>query len=279
MGEVVLITGCSSGIGAATAARLLRAGYQVYATARNPDTLADLRAAGARVLALDLEDEASLEAAVETIRTQTGRIDILINNAGYSQSGALETLPVDRLRRQFETNVFGLIRLTQLVLPLQRDAGEGVIINIGSIVGRLTFPGAGAYAASKHALRALTDALRFEVSGFGIRVVLIEPGLIRTRFTAAVAQNLSYEASDVYARFNADVARLSAHAYEEGPMAKLGGDADAVARVIQTALESRRPRSRYTVTPSATVLLTLRRWLPDRIWDYLLSRQFPKPRA
>ncbi|MEM9964784.1 MAG: SDR family NAD(P)-dependent oxidoreductase, partial [Asticcacaulis sp.] len=186
MTKVVLVTGASGGIGEATARRLLKAGYRVYATARNLKTLTDLQAEGAQILALDVTDPVSAKAAVEDIVAAEGRIDVLINNAGYSQIGAIETLPLERIRAQFETNVFGLVHLTQLVLPVMRAQGGGTVINLSSIVGKLVFPGAGAYAASKHALEAFSDALRFEVSGFGVRVVLIEPGLIRTDFTRAV---------------------------------------------------------------------------------------------
>ena len=175
----VLITGCSTGIGRATAARLAAGGRTVYATARRPETLAELEAAGCRTLALDVTDEASMQAAVDAVE---GGVGVLINNAGYSQSGALETLPMESVRRQFETNVFGLLRMCQLVLPGMRAAGEGTIVNVSSMGGRLTFPGGGAYHATKYAVEAMSDALRMEVGRFGIDVICVEPGLIRTEF-------------------------------------------------------------------------------------------------
>jgi NAD(P)-dependent dehydrogenase (short-subunit alcohol dehydrogenase family) len=184
MGDVskaVLITGCSSGIGRATARRLAAGGWTVYATARRPESIADLEAAGCRTLALDVTDEDSMVAAVRTIEETHGAVGVLINNAGYSQSGAIETVPIEAVRRQFETNVFGLARLTQLVLPRMRDQRWGKIVNLGSMGGKLVFPGGGWYHATKHALEAVSDALRFEVRGFGIDVILLEPGLIRTR--------------------------------------------------------------------------------------------------
>ena len=180
--KVVLITGCSSGIGAATADHLAQRGYTVYATARRPDTLAPLVANGCRAIALDVNDEDSMRAAVEQVEAEHGSVGALVNNAGYSQSGALESIPLDNIRRQFETNVFGLIRMCQLVLPGMRKAGAGRIVNIGSMGGKLTFPGGGVYHATKYAVEALSDALRFEVQGFGVQVVLIEPGLIVTDF-------------------------------------------------------------------------------------------------
>src|SRR5690349_3711205 len=164
----ILITGCSTGIGRATAERLAAAGHTVYATARKLEAVADLEGKGCRTLALDVTDEASMEAAVARIGEESGGVDALINNAGYSQSGAVETLAMDALRRQFETNVFGLVRLTQLVLPGMRERGFGRIVNISSMGANFTFPGGGAYHATKYAVEALSDALRYEVEGFGV---------------------------------------------------------------------------------------------------------------
>src|SRR5215213_8631186 len=157
--RTVLITGCSTGIGRACAVRLARAGHAVYATARRAESIEDLREAGCRTLALDVTDEASMRAAVEAVEAEAGA---LVNNAGYSQSGAIESLPIDDLRRQFETNVFGLVRMCQLVLPGMRARGDGRIMNMSSMGGNFTFPGGGAYHASKYAVEAISDALRFE---------------------------------------------------------------------------------------------------------------------
>lgn len=276
----VLITGCSSGIGKATALRLCRAGLPTYATARDESTLADLRQAGCHTMALDVLSEDSMRAAVAAIEKAHGSIYALINNAGYSQSGALETLPMDKVRKQFETNVFGLLRLTQLVLPGMRRAGAGRIINISSMGGTLTFPGGGAYHASKYALEALSDVLRFEVAPFGVQVVVIQPGAIRTGFAAAVAQEMkdvpSTGADDPYAAFNEAVVRGTKEAYEKGPMAFLGGDPDDVARVIEKAVTARRPKTRYPVTASAHVMMFQRSILSDRLWDAMLRSQFPQ---
>lgn len=278
--KVALVTGASSGIGAATARRLQGEGYRVYATARKPEVLSDLAKAGCQILALDVTDEASMQRAVDAIVVKEGRIDVLVNNAGYSQSGALETLPVEAVRRQFETNVFGLLRLTQLVLPHMRKAGRGRIVNISSMGGKLTFPGGGAYHASKYAVEALSDALRFEVQGFGIDVVIIEPGLIKSGFAEAVAGHMTTDGrSDPYAAFDAAVARATKEAYEKGSLARLGGTPDDVAKVISTALSAARPKTRYTVTPSAKLLLAQRRWMSDRMWDWMMSKSFPRPGA
>lgn len=276
--KVVLITGCSTGIGAETAAHLADHGYTVYASARRIETLAPLVAKGCRALALDVNDEESMRAAVGAVENDYGAVGALINNAGYSQSGALESIPLDDIRRQFETNVFGLIRMCQLVLPGMRRAGTGRIINIGSMGGRLTFPGGGVYHATKYSLEALSDALRFEVQGFGVRVVLVEPGLIVTDFAkTAVASVGSAEPDGPYADFNQAVAHGTDAVYR-GPLAHLGGGPDAVARVIRRALESRRPRARYRVTPSATLAIAQRRLTPDRVWDLAMRAQFPVPK-
>src|SRR5688572_20899211 len=186
----VLITGCSTGIGRATAERLHADGWKVYATARRTDSIEDLKRDGCETLALDVTDEKSMERAVRTVEGEHGAVGALINNAGYSQSGAVETIPMDSVRRQFETNVFGLMRMCQLVLPGMRRAGSGRIVNISSMGGKLTFPGGGVYHATKHAVEALSDALRFEVAGFGVGVVIIEPGLITTNFGDTAVSSL-----------------------------------------------------------------------------------------
>ena len=197
-----------------------------------------------------------------------GGVAVLINNAGYSQSGALETLPMESVRRQFETNVFGLLRLTQLVLPGMREARAGKIVNVSSMGGRLTLPGGGAYHATKYAVEALSDALRMEVARFGIDVICVEPGLIRTEFGATAADGV--DASGPYAAFNASVAKSTRDVYE-GPLSRLGGDADDVARAIETALGKPRAPSRVPVTASARLLMGLRRVLPDRAWDKVVG--------
>ena len=207
--RAVLVTGCSSGIGRATAERLAVSGWTVYATARKPETLSELEARGCRTLALDVTDEGSMRAAVAAVEGEHGAVGALVNNAGYSQSGAVETVPMEKVRQQFETNVFGLVRLTQLVLPAMRAARAGKIVNLSSMGGKLVFPGGGFYHATKYAVEAISDALRFEVKGFGIDVILVEPGLIRTSFGTTAAGGVSEAGTDEgdYAQFNAHVAR------------------------------------------------------------------------
>jgi NAD(P)-dependent dehydrogenase (short-subunit alcohol dehydrogenase family) len=275
----VLITGCSSGIGHATAEHLAARGWTVYASARSTETIADLGERGCKTLALDVTDEDSMQAAVASVEDAEGAVGALVNNAGYSQSGALETVPMERLRAQFETNVFGLMRMCQLVLPGMRRRGAGKIVNVSSMGGRLTFPGGGAYHGTKHAVEALSDALRFEVRGFGIDVVVIEPGLIKTRFGETAAGSIGAAeavSDDPYAEFNAAVRSATAEVYQ-GPLARLGGGPETVARAIERAISSRRPKTRYKVTPSARLILVQRRLLPDRAWDAFLRTQFPTP--
>jgi NAD(P)-dependent dehydrogenase (short-subunit alcohol dehydrogenase family) len=276
----VLITGCSTGIGRAAALRLASSGWNVYASARQADSIADLRDAGCKTLALDVTDENSMRAAVDAVEQAEGAVGVLVNNAGYSQSGAIETVPIEAARRQFETNVFGLVRLTQMVLPAMRAQRWGKVVNVGSMGGRLSFPGAGHYHATKHAIEAISDAMRFELRGFGIDVVLLEPGLITTNFAGAATTAMTQatgEAEDgPYAQFNAAVGALTTGAYE-GPMRRLGGGPERVAKVIESAITRQHPPARITITPSAKLTIALRRVVSDRVWDALMRRQFPQP--
>jgi NAD(P)-dependent dehydrogenase (short-subunit alcohol dehydrogenase family) len=276
--KAVLVTGCSSGIGRATALRLAERGWTVYATARGLDSIADLAEKGCRILPLDVCDEDSMREAVQGVVGAEGAVGVLVNNAGYSQSGAVEEVSMGAVRRQFETNVFGAVRLIQLVLPGMRAQGWGKIVNLSSMGGKLTFPGGGYYHGTKHALEAISDALRFEVRGFGVDVIVIEPGLIKTSFgeTAAGSVGEATSANGPYAEFNAAVARGTAQVYE-GPLARLGAGPEAVARAIEKAISARRPKTRYPVTASARLALMQRRLLTDRAWDRVMRTQFTAP--
>src|SRR5215210_6212775 len=276
--KAVLITGCSSGIGWATAERLADVGWKVYATARNVEKLAPLEQRGCRLLPLDVTDEDSTRSAVEEIEQREGAVGVLVNNAGFSQSGAVEAVPLEKVRDQFETNVFGLVRMCQLVLAGMRRQGYGRIVNVSSMGGKLTFPGAGYYHATKHAVEALSDALRFEVQGFGVKVSVIEPGLIRTDFAeTAVGSMDGSDGENPYAGFDEAVARATTDNYERGPFSRLGGGPEAVAEAIERAVSARNARSRYAVTPSAHLFMRLRRLLPDRAWDAVLRTTYPRP--
>jgi NADP-dependent 3-hydroxy acid dehydrogenase YdfG len=271
--DPVLVTGCSSGIGKATAEALLAAGHTVWATARRPDTLSDLAAKGARVTALDVTDEASMSAAVAEVVDEHGRVGTLVNNAGFGEYGAVEEVEIDKVRAMFETNVFGLARMCQLVMPSMRDAGSGRIINIGSMGGRFTFPMGGYYHATKYAVEALSDALRMEVKPFGVEVVVIEPGVTRSGFvgTASSSDGLVGSPDSPYEEMRASVHKANNEAYSN---AMLSASAESVAQVVLKAVEADRPRTRYLLTPAARAMVVAHTLGGDRVWDRLMSRQF-----
>jgi short-subunit dehydrogenase len=273
--DPVLITGCSSGIGKAAADLLVKAGHTVYATARRPETLAELEEAGARVMALDVTSEESMTAAVQRVEAEHGRVGTLVNNAGYGEYGTIEEADLDKVRTMFETNVFGLARMTQLVLPGMRRAGRGRIINISSMGGRITFPVGGYYHATKHAVEAISDALRAEVRGFGIDVVVVEPGITRTGFEdtvhASVASSAGAQPDSPYATLIAQSAESTSSGYSS-PVLAVGPE--SVARTILKAVEAERPRTRYLLTPAAKALVAARTLGGDRLWDTIVKQQF-----
>ncbi len=273
--NVVLISGCSSGIGRATAALLAKQGYTVYATARRPETIADLGELGCKLLPLDVTDESSSAAAVKAVEDEHGAVGVLVNNAGINEIGAMETVPIDLVRRIFETNVFGAIRMSQLVLPGMRRRRSGLIINLGSMLGRFTFPGMGSYCATKHALEAISDALRHEVRPFGVKVSLIQPGMVRTDFgNSAAERRANVDGDGAYAEYNDAIAEYT-HAWKDGAAARLACDSDDVAEAISKAIKTR--RSRYRVAASARMLMATRKVLPDVAFDAFMRTQFPSP--
>ena len=273
--KAILITGCSTGIGRATAEHLASRGHTVYATARKPESIAELATKGCRTLALDVNDEASMQAAVRAVEHAEGAVGVLVNNAGYAQDGPIEEVPLDAVRRQFETNVFGLVRLTQLVLPGMRAQKWGRVINVSSVGGKVVFPGGGFYHATKWAVEAISEAMRFELRPFGIDVAVIEPGAIASSYeeTSLGAMAGGGDGSP-YAQFNRDRAERVTAAYA-GKIAS----PDAVAKVIEHAATSKHPRTRYTVTAQARMVMSLRRVLPDRAWDRFIATQFKPPRV
>ena len=263
MTKTALVTGCSTGIGRATAEALAKAGYDTWATARRPETLSGIK--GVRTAALDVTDEASMVAAVE----QTGGVDILVNNAGFAEMGPVESIPLDAWRRQFETNVFGLVRMTQLVLPHMRANRWGRVINLSSMGGQITFPLGGAYHATKYAVEATSDALRLEVAPFGIRVVLIEPGPIKTAFEDTADDALARYMGGPYDREIQVFGALMNQTYSS----RLAASPERVARAIVRSVK--RPRSRVRITPHSHLLTRTRRVLPDRLWDAMLASRMP----
>lgn len=271
-GKVALVTGASSGIGKATAKALVGQGFITYATARRPETLAELKALGCQTLQLDVTDEASMVAAVQQVAAEHGGVDVLINNAGYGEYGPLEELDMVAVRQEFETNVFGLLRMCQLVLPRMRHRGWGRIVNVSSMGGEMALPGGGAYHASKYAVEALSDVLRYEVKPFGVDVVVIQPGLVRTEFTTRIARSDAIQAgTGPYAVLKRNL--LTAMSSEQ--WTRTGSSAEAVARVIVRAIQARRPKTRYKISFIGRLFPALRQSLPDRGWDAVMRRMFP----
>ncbi len=267
--RVILVTGASSGIGKESVKWLLRRGHIVYGAARRVDAMEDIKALGARVLHIDLTSDISISTCVEALLTAEGRIDVLVNNAGYGSTGAVEDVPLAEARNQFAVNVFGLARLTQLVLPTMRAQGSGRIINMSSVGGKLATPLSGWYNATKYSVEALSDALRLEVRPFGIDVVLIEPGGIQTGWSAVAA---------------AAAERTSGHTVYGGMVAALlKGFRDydrrlshpsVIARLVDKAVSARRPRIRYVGGFMAWPGLWAKRWVPTRLLDRVILGQF-----
>jgi NAD(P)-dependent dehydrogenase (short-subunit alcohol dehydrogenase family) len=269
----VLITGCSSGIGRCTAEMLKARGYRVFATARNPEDVSELQAAGFDALMLDLRDHTTIRAVVDTVLEQTGgQLYGLFNNGAYGQPGAVEDLSVDALRLQFETNFFGTHELTRLVIPIMRRQGEGRIIQNSSVLGFAAMKYRGAYNASKFALEGLTDTLRLELRGSGVHVSLIEPGPIASRFRDnAMRQyqaHIEPSGSPHEAKYTAIEARLT----QPGPAAPFTEGPESVGRRVIHALEARRPQVRYYVTFPTYLFGTLKRLLPSRTMDWILNK-------
>jgi short-subunit dehydrogenase len=267
--KVALVTGASSGIGAATAGKLAGLGYTVYGAARRVDRMSQLRAAGVHVLAMDVTDAESAQAGVKQLLAETGRIDVLVNNAGYGSYGAIEDVPTAEATAQFDVNVFGAARLIQLVLPQMRARHSGRIINISSMGGKIYTPLGGWYHATKFALEALSDCLRLEVAQFGIEVVLIEPGGIKTEWGAIAADKLrAVSGAGAYAR----QANAMADSLTSARMERMSSGPDVVADAIGRAVAARRPKTRYAVGSGARPLIFARQALPDRAFDGLIKR-------
>jgi len=274
--KVALVTGASSGIGEATARQLQKAGFIVYGAARRTDRMSDLAASGVRTLPLDVTSETSVGDAVAEIIAAEGRIDVLVNNAGYGSYGALEDVPMEEARAQIEVNVFGLARLTQLVLPHMRAQHSGTIVNISSMGGRFATPMGAWYHASKYAVEGLSDALRLELKRFGIDVVIIEPGSIRTDWGAIAAGRLRATSSDGPYAEQADAMATSLERSSR-PGNRMASPATVIGKAVTKAATARRPRTRYRVGFGASPLIFLNRLLPDRTFDALVKRSSGVP--
>jgi NAD(P)-dependent dehydrogenase (short-subunit alcohol dehydrogenase family) len=272
--QVILVTGSSSGIGRATAIEAARRGHRVFASARHREDVADLTAKGIDTLSMDVTDPGSIAAGVATVLETAGRIDALVNNAGYGQYGAIEDVSDEEWRAQFEVNVFGAVAVLRAVLPGMRAARRGTIVNVSSLAGKVTVPFAGPYCASKHALEAISDALRVELAPWQIRVVVVEPGPITTHFgdrsRQATARILATPGP--YSPFYENAERASQKDFQRGRRRP-----EAVARVIVRAIESKRPRTRYRVAPLARILVPLKGITSDRFLDRRMKRILKLP--
>ena len=268
--KVALVTGASSGMGKDFCFRLLKAGYVVYGAARRVGAMADIAAAGGIVLAMDVTDDASMVAGVERILREQGRIDVLVNNAGYGAYGAIEDVPLDEARRQFEVNLFGAARLTQQVLPTMRAQRSGRILNVSSVGGKVYSPLGGWYHATKHALEGFSDCLRFETRSFGIDVVVIEPGGVQSEWSAIAMEAVRrYSGQSAYAPL--------AQSWRGMDALKLAPPS-VISDLVMRAVTARRPKTRYVAGTAARLTLFLRAVLSDRLYDRFLAAVFRAPR-
>lgn len=273
-GQIVIVTGASAGIGEATAKWLAREGATVVLVARREARLDELQkeieASDGSALAIeaDITSEEDRQRIVLLTMSEFGRIDALVNNAGYGQRGPIEIVPVEAIRQNFETNLFSLIALTQLVIPIMRNQARGRIVNISSVAGRVASPLSSVYDATKHALEAVSDGMRGELAPFGIKVVIIEPGFIITEFLA-VANEVSREVIEQDSPYAASIARRNESMQR---LRKMAGTPDDIAKLILKALVAANPRARYAGPRHAQVLIALRRFVPERLFDYVNRR-------
>jgi len=268
--KIAVVTGASSGMGKAIAQRLIKDGYRVYVAARSIEKMSDLVHQGVIAIRMDISKAADIEAAAQTILSEAGRVDVLVNNAGYGLYGAMEDIRLDDARYQFEVNVFGPARLTQLLLPSMREMRAGTIINVTSMGGKIYTLLGSWYHATKHALEGWSDCLRLELEPFGIRVVVIEPGLIETGFGDVVVDGLlNRSGNGAYAEVTQRVAKVTRASYAQGA----GTRPEVIARVISKAIKARKPRTRYAAGKYAALMIGVRKWLGDRAFDRLILSQ------
>ena len=268
--KTALVTGASSGMGKEIAKRLIGDGFQVYVAARGVEKMADLATLGAVPLRLDISKEVEIRSAVDRILEEVGGVDVLVNNAGFGLYGPVEDIPIDEARYQFEVNVFGPARLTQLLLPAMRKKGSGTIVNITSMGGKIYSLLGGWYHASKHALEGWSDCLRLELAPLGIKVVVVEPGLIETAFGDVLSEALlKRPGSGAYMKLVQGVAKSTKDAYGKGR----GSDPRVIAEVVSKAVTAMNPRTRYAAGKYAAPMLFMRKWLGDRSFDRIMMSQ------
>jgi NAD(P)-dependent dehydrogenase (short-subunit alcohol dehydrogenase family) len=266
--KVALVTGASSGIGKATALQLAAHGYHVFAAARRLEQLESIRVVNLEPLYLDIASEASIKTALEKVLAHSGRLDVLVNNAGFAVYRSLEDTSIEEARQQFEVNLFGLMQLTQQVLPIMRRQAAGSIVNVSSVTGKFGAPMAGWYSATKHALEALSDTLRMELKPFGIKVILVQPGAISTEFVEQAFQKAEQAPkSETYGSL------LNAHRNLLQSAYRYAADPYVVARAIQQAVSAKQPKARYPVPGHARLILLAKTLISDRLFDRLFLRQ------
>jgi len=267
MKKVILITGASAGMGKESARLLASQGHTVYGAARRLDKMQDLKAAGVHLLEMDVTNDASMAVGVAEILKREQRIDVLVNNAGYGSYGALEDVPIEEARYQFEVNVFGLARLTQLVLPSMRAQRRGTIINVSSMGGRFGEPHGSWYHATKFAVEGLSDSLRMELKQFGIDVVVIPPGIINTEWNGISRQKLLEVSGNTAYK---ELAQKHAKVFQTYDERQTGSHPIVIAKAIAKAIAAQRPRTRYAVGSNAKLILFLRKILSDRLFDQVM---------
>ncbi len=271
MSKVIIVTGASSGLGKDFALHLLKKGHKVYGMARRVEKMVDIEAAGGKSIALDITDEEQIQSAVNEVIKAEGRIDVLINNAGYAVYGTVEDVPIDMARRQFEVNIFGLASLTQKVIPFMREAKSGTIINISSVGGKIYTPMGAWYHATKHALEGMSDCMRLELEPFGINVVVIEPGGIATEFGDVFEQNLQGDKengpyADALQKILASLKEID----EKGQLSH----PRVITNLIDKAVHTNKPKTRYVAGAFAKPMLFIRKYFGDRMFDRILKSQF-----
>jgi short-subunit dehydrogenase len=265
MKKVILVTGASSGIGKATAEQLIADGHTVYGAARRIEKMKDLKDKGGHAIQMDVTKEADIKACVAQIINAEGRIDILVNNAGYAVYGPVEQVSLEDARRQFEVNIFGLAAITKAVLPHMREQKSGKIINVSSMGGKIYTPFGAWYHGTKHALEGWSDCLRLELKPFGIDVVIIEPGIIKTEFMDVMYDPMVERAKEgPYAEMANKIASSSKEMYEKPGQSS---PPTVIAEVISKAVKSKKPKTRYVAGKLAKPLMFMRKWLGDRIYD------------
>jgi NAD(P)-dependent dehydrogenase (short-subunit alcohol dehydrogenase family) len=269
--RVVVITGCSTGIGRASAVAFRRAGWTTIATARRVETLAALEAEGCEIATLDVTSDDDRQRVIADVLARHGRIDALVNNAGYAEYGPLEEVSLERWRTQFETNLFALVALTQLVAPSMRERGAGRVINVSSMGGVITLPLGAAYHGSKFAVEAMSDVARFELAPFGIQVVVIEPGVVLSNFAEPAMTGLAVGVDSPYAELAASFASILQRTYARRRLTNVSPE--RIARTIVRAATVARPRTRYRLPLQARALVATRRLLPDRLYDAVIRSQ------